>query len=98
MVNHQQNSDERVHELASFNGIAFDKELDVREDKCPLPLLKAKLAMNNMPEGCVLKVLATDRGSLRDFPSFSRISGHQLLLSGEFDGICVHILRKKQEG
>jgi len=74
----------------------IDKELDVKGEACPLPLLKAKLAMNELFPGNVLKVITTDRGSLRDFPVFSSLSGHELLLSDEVDGVCVHILRKKQ--
>lgn len=96
MLNNKQTMNEQYPEESICpQDIAVDKELDVRADRCPLPLLKAKLALSHLSEGQVLKVLASDRGTLRDFPAFSRISGHQLLLCGEFDGICVHILRKK---
>lgn len=53
---------------------------------CPLPLLKAKQALNRLQPGEVLKVLATDAGSVRDFKAFTDQSGDQLLYSGEGAG------------
>jgi len=55
-----------------------DAELDASGLSCPLPLLKAKLALNGLASGKVLKVIATDPGSQRDFRSFARLAGHQL--------------------
>jgi TusA-related sulfurtransferase len=55
--------------------------LDVRGLNCPMPLLKAKKALNELPAAALLRVLATDPGSVRDFEVFSRQSGHQLLES-----------------
>lgn len=46
-----------------------------------MPLLKAKQALNRLPVGAVLEVLATDPGSERDFAVFAQQSGHALLLS-----------------
>ena len=57
--------------------------LDATGLDCPLPLLKAKQALNKMAEGDVLEILATDVGSQRDFSVFAQQSGHQLLLSEE---------------
>ena len=64
---------------------------------CPMPLLKAKKALNEMSAGALLRVLATDPGSVRDFDVFSRQSGHPLLESGESDGTYFYVLRKKND-
>ena len=60
-----------------------------------MPLLKAKKALNEMGAHEVLRVLATDPGSVRDFEVFSRQSGHALLESGENDGVYFYVLQKK---
>ncbi len=69
-------------------------ELDARGLDCPMPLLKAKRALNAMRGGERLKVLATDRGSVRDFEVFSQQSGHPLVSSEELDGVFVHVIEK----
>ncbi|MDG2277821.1 MAG: sulfurtransferase TusA family protein [Pseudomonadales bacterium] len=69
--------------------------LDVKGLNCPMPLLKAKKALNEMVAQEVLRVLATDPGSVRDFEVFSRQSGHALLESGEDDGVYFYVLQKK---
>jgi len=69
-------------------------ELDVTGLDCPMPLLKAKRALNAMVAGQRLKVLATDQGSVRDFQVFARQSGHILLASDEADGVYTHLLQK----
>ena len=58
--------------------IAFDVELDTCGLNCPLPILKAKKALTAMQAGQVLKILATDPGSLRDFEAFARQPGNEL--------------------
>ena len=72
-----------------------DQELDLKGLNCPLPLLKAKQALNGMKSGEVLRVLATDPGSVRDFASFANISGHELLASEERDGVFIHTVKHK---
>lgn len=57
----------------------FQKDLDARGLKCPLPILKAKKALADMASGDVLRVQATDPGSVRDFSAFSRQTGNELL-------------------
>lgn len=74
--------------------ITVDEELDCSGLRCPLPLLKAKQAIAALVSGQVLKVVATDPGSVRDFQSWADLSGHQLLASDELDGSFIHILRK----
>ena len=75
---------------------SIDVELDATGLQCPMPLLKAKRALNGMQPGEVLRVLATDAGSARDFKVFSQQSGHALLSSDESEGVFTHILRKRQ--
>jgi TusA-related sulfurtransferase len=70
-------------------------ELDVIGERCPMPLLKAKRALNSMVSGQCLRVLATDRGSVRDFEVFAQQSGNSLLESREQDGVYIHMLVKK---
>ena len=72
-----------------------DTELDVKGLNCPMPLLKAKKALNDMDAGMVLMVLATDPGSERDFEVFARQSGNTLLDSTNIDGVYCYYLRKK---
>jgi len=59
--------------------ISVDQELDVSGLQCPMPLLKAKLALNGLASAQVLKVIATDPASERDFQSFVSQSRHQIL-------------------
>ena len=61
---------------------------------CPLPLLKAKQALNKLDSGQVLAIVCTDPGSVRDFKVFSDQSGHELLSSRESDGKYYYELRK----
>jgi tRNA 2-thiouridine synthesizing protein A len=57
----------------------FQKDLDARGLKCPLPILRAKKALADMISGDVLRVQATDPGSVRDFNAFARQTGNDLL-------------------
>ena len=61
----------------------FDKELDARGLNCPLPILRAKKALNEMTSGQVLKIVATDPGSVKDFQAFSKQTGNELLSHAE---------------
>ncbi len=72
----------------------IDEKLDTCGLNCPLPLLKAKQALNSMTSGLVLEVISTDPGSVRDFEVFSNQSGHALLKSSEDDGVYCYWLRK----
>lgn len=73
---------------------AADAELDASGLNCPLPLLKAKLELNRLPSGAVLKVTATDAGSQRDFRAFARLAGHVLLHEEAAGGCFRYWLRK----
>ena len=69
--------------------------LDVSGLNCPMPLLKAKQALNELSAGTLLRVIATDPGSVRDFEVFAQQSGNALLESKQFDGRFEYLLRKK---
>jgi tRNA 2-thiouridine synthesizing protein A len=77
------------------NFMSFDKELDARGLNCPLPILKAKKALTDLRSGQVLKVLATDPGAVKDFQSFSRQTGHELLSHAEANREFTFFMRKK---
>ncbi len=68
--------------------------LDAKGLQCPMPLLKAKKALNEMNPAELLRVLATDPGSVRDFEVFSRQSGHVLLESRKEGDTYIYLLRK----
>jgi TusA-related sulfurtransferase len=69
--------------------------LDVKGLNCPMPLLKAKQALNALAPCEQLKVLATDPGSVRDFQVFSEQSGHSLLESRQDGDTYIYVLQKK---
>ena len=71
-----------------------DQELDARGLNCPLPILRAKKALNGMSSGQTLHIIATDPGSVKDFEAFAKQTGNELLESGENDGEFSFILRK----
>ena len=75
--------------------VPFDRELDARGLSFPLPILRTKKSLNDMSSGQVLKIIATDPGSMRDFHAFSRQTGHELLASGAAGGEFVFLLKKK---
>jgi tRNA 2-thiouridine synthesizing protein A len=71
------------------------KEIDTRGLNCPLPLLKAKKALSDMVSGQILKVMATDPGSVRDFQAFARQTGHELLEQSQLGKEFLHYLRRR---
>jgi len=71
------------------------REVDARGLNCPLPILKAKKALADMPSGQVLKILATDPGSMRDFQAFARQTGNELLEQSSSDSEFTHYLRRR---
>ena len=73
---------------------AFDAELDACGLNCPLPLLKAKLELNRLASGAVLKVSATDAGSQRYFRAFASLAGHAMLHEELEAGVYRYWLRK----
>ena len=71
------------------------KEIDTRGLNCPLPILKAKKALADMQAGQLLKVVATDAGSVRDFQAFARQTGNELIEQQTLGQEFVHILRRR---
>ena len=72
----------------------FDKEFDASGLSCPLPIVKTKKALSDMTTGQVLKVLATDPGSVCDMAAFAEQTGNALLEQGEGGGKYFFYLRK----
>ncbi|MDQ6684740.1 MAG: sulfurtransferase TusA family protein [Pseudomonadota bacterium] len=86
-------------DAAPSPSLLADVELDTSGLLCPLPILKAKKALSPMASGAVLKVIATDPGSTRDFQNFARQTGNELLLQREVSGQPLrtfeHYLRRR---
>ena len=73
----------------------FDREVDARGLSCPLPILRAKKALADMHSGHVLRIVATDPSSLRDFQAFARQTGNALLGQKTVGKEFVHYLRRR---
>ena len=73
----------------------IDKEIDTRGLNCPLPILKAKKALADMQSGQLLKVVATDVGSMRDFQAFARQTGNELVEQQTVGDEFIHVLRRR---
>ncbi len=73
----------------------FDKELDARNLNCPLPILRCKKGLSEVTGGQVLKVMATDPGSVKDFQAFCKQTGHELLQQDEEDGLFTFFIKKR---
>ncbi|MFH2133881.1 MAG: sulfurtransferase TusA family protein [Pseudomonadota bacterium] len=78
-----------------MSGGSFDVELDVRKLACPLPILRAKKSLSMMTAGQVLKVVATDKGSPKDFVDFCSKTGNELLSSIEQSDEFVFLIRRR---
>ena len=72
-----------------------NKEIDTRGMNCPLPILKAKKALSDMQTGEVLKVVATDPSSTRDFQAFARQTGNELIEQSQSADEYIHFLRRR---
>lgn len=73
----------------------FDKEIDARGLNCPLPILRTKKALAELRSGQVLRILATDPGSVKDFAAFSRQTGNELLVSHAIEKEYEFLMRRK---
>jgi len=73
----------------------IDKEIDTRGLNCPLPILKAKKALTDMQSGQLLKVVATDVGSVRDFQAFAKQTGNELVEQQTVGAEYIHVLRRR---
>ncbi|CAM4290808.1 MAG: sulfurtransferase TusA family protein [Comamonas sp.] len=72
-----------------------DQEVDTRGLNCPLPILKAKKALAAMQTGQLLKVVATDTGSIRDFQAFAKQTGNELVEQQTVGDEFIHILKRR---
>jgi len=72
----------------------FDQELDARGLNCPLPILRAKKSIQALAAGQVLRIVATDPGSVKDFEAFCKQTGNELLDSSEQGGEYQFHIRK----
>lgn len=70
------------------------KELDASGLNCPMPILRAKKALKELTSGDVLRVVATDPGSVKDFEAFAKQTGNELLESTEEGESFVYLLKK----
>ena len=73
----------------------FNKELDARGLNCPLPILRCKKGLAEITGGQVLKVMATDPGSVKDFQAFCKQTGHELLSLEQLDKEFIFFIRKR---
>lgn len=74
----------------------FDKEVDARGLNCPLPILRAKKALAEMLPGQVLRVAATDPGSVKDFQAFAKQTGNELLRQSETEDKAFEFFLKRK--
>ena len=72
-----------------------DKELDARGLNCPLPILRTKQSLAGMVSGQILKIVATDPGSVIDFQVFAEQTGNELLSLAEVEQEFIFLLKKR---
>jgi TusA-related sulfurtransferase len=75
--------------------VDFNLEIDTRGLTCPLPILRAKKALATIDSGAVLKVVSTDKASMRDFEAFAKQTGNTLLAQHADGGEFTHYLRRR---
>ena len=73
----------------------IDREIDARGLNCPLPILRTKKALNDMTSGQMIRIMATDPASVRDFQAFARQTGNELLEHGEEGGAFWFVLKRR---
>ena len=77
------------------NEPTMDAEVDARGLACPLPILRAKKALSTLATGNLLRVVATDPGSVRDFQAFARQTGNELVSQTQEGTVWSHVLRRR---
>ena len=83
----------RIHREGNTGVV--NMEIDTRGLNCPLPILRAKKALADMASGQVLKIVATDPGSVRDFQAFAKQTGNQLVAQHTVEREFVHYLKRR---
>ncbi|MEE9317127.1 MAG: sulfurtransferase TusA family protein [Rhodospirillales bacterium] len=76
----------------------MDRELDVKGLRCPLPVIKTRLALNEMAVGDVVTVMATDPASNIDIRHLCNITGHEMIDASQEDGVLTFVIRKCENG
>ena len=71
-----------------------DKTIDAKGSNCPVPILKAKKGITEVPVGGTLEVLSTDPGAVADFQAFSRTTGHAIVEQTEAGGVYRIVLKR----
>lgn len=71
-----------------------DKSLDLKGLACPLPILKTKKALSELPQGSTLEVFTTDPGSVPDFTAFSEATGNKMIEKTEANGVFRFVLER----
>jgi tRNA 2-thiouridine synthesizing protein A len=77
------------------NAPQFQREVDARELKCPLPILRTKKALSDMHSGEVIKVLATDPGSVLDFELFAKQTDNPLVFQDHSEKEFIFYMRRR---
>jgi len=78
-----------------MGAVEYDQELDCQGLNCPLPILKTKQAIDGMAPGQVLKMIATDPGSVKDMAAWVRQTGHELVDEAVAGDQYIYYVRKK---
>jgi tRNA 2-thiouridine synthesizing protein A len=71
-----------------------DLLVDAKGKSCPMPVVLARKGIDQLQSGQVLAVEATDPGSCRDIPAWTRDMGHELLDTEQTDGAWRYLIRK----
>ena len=74
-----------------------DRLLDARGLQCPMPVVLANKEIKQLQPGQLLKILATDKGALTDFPAWAEDTGHEIIASGEESGALYFFVRRGEE-
>lgn len=75
----------------------FDKECDARNLNCPLPILRCKKSLSDIKPAQILKIIATDPGSVKDFQAFCKQTGHELLQLDQADSEFTFYIKKRAD-
>ena len=81
-----------------LSNMHYDHEVDATGLKCPLPILRCKKGLNEIQSEQILKIIATDPGSKKDFDAFCRQTGHKLLSLQDENGVMTFFIKKRQLG
>jgi tRNA 2-thiouridine synthesizing protein A len=75
----------------------FDKEVDAKNLNCPLPILRCKKGLNELQANQVLKITATDPGSVKDIEAFCKQTGHKLLQMDQQENVLTFYIKKRSD-